>query len=177
MEGSMVELNVALTNLGRDDDDTISAYMDINNLATTTVTTAGNWYVINSAFINSFGKYWEAGTTGIKRKSTAPTRKFELEFMVGGQCDEAGDVKIAMVKNGTFTSGELTTGSIIPGSGGKDFADLAVQTGGEGEVNPRCFCPPIELEAGDEITLVITAAVSGAIFTPDGGSASAHQVK
>lgn len=154
---------------------TVFSYMDTANLATTTVETADDWTILQSPYINNFGEGWEIGTHGIKRSAGEPTIRVMADYMVGGQISKVGYIKIAAVlwKSGNadpFTSGVLTTGSIVSGSGGSKSA----KTAGD-DVNPRGFFQS-EIEAGDEIVLVITAEGNGAVLTPEGGSASVHRV-
>lgn len=148
----------------------------LTSIVNTVMTVSDRWYIFQGTFNNTFNDNFTLGSDGIIADISGYV---EVSWMCGGTSNTAGDIKIGIVKNGTFTvdgssmyildSGE----GILPGSGGKDFADKVGAP--NGEVNPRCNWAGY-IEAGDKLTLVVASTSSSTTLTPDGASASLHSI-
>lgn len=138
-------------------------------------TKADTWYVLKGAFTNEINEGFGFGTTGIKYIDPV-TRNLEAEYMLGGISDDDAVYRIGLVKNGTFdeTTGELTVGSVLPGSGGG--AEAVVLAGSRGFVNMRGFWAGSVAE-NDELTIVYQCDNAGTELSPTGASASIHKSK
>lgn len=164
------------------DIDTLTAQVEGSNKATVfgysmpdtkVFTLADTWYKLEGTFTNEIVNNFSAGTTGIVFDGEG-SQDLEAEYMIGGIADDDCIIKIALVKNGTFdgTTGALTAGSVLPGSGGG--AEAVVIAGSKGFVNARAFWAG-ELTNGDEITIVYSCDEAGTTFVPDGSSATIHR--
>lgn len=143
----------------------------LSTAANTTLTTANEWYVLNSTFTNSIIEGFTAAATGITY--TGSGAKFEAEFMTAGQSSTTATIKIALVKNGTFDEyGMLTVGDILAGSEGLDECTTVSAASGFG--NPRGLWAGT-LATDDKITIVISSNVDATTWTPNHANASIHR--
>lgn len=163
--------DILLSNIDNGGTGIVAAHM--SNPLNTSVTLTDRWYIFQSEFENTVAINFTLESDGITYVGEGGY--FEVEWMAGGVSNKACDIKIGIVKNGTFVEGLLDSGeNILAGSGGKDFADTVGAP--NGEVNPRSFWSGY-LNTGDKLTLVIAATTSGVIFIPDEASASLHSIK
>lgn len=145
----------------------------LSSATSTTITLPDRWYIFQSTFNNTILQNFTLETDGITYVGSGGY--YEVEWMTGGSANTNGDVKIGVVKNGTFVAGLLDSGeSILQGSGGADYADNTALS--NGEVNPRSFWSGY-LDTGDKLTLVILSTTSSTVYSPDGASASLHSIR
>lgn len=137
---------------------------------------ANRWYVFKGVFTNTFNDNFTLSSDGIIANISGYV---EISWMMGGVSDKAGDIKIGIVRNGTFTVDGNSMSildsaeNILPGSGGKMFADTVGAV--NGEINPRC-CWAGYINSNDKFTLVISSTVNTTTIVPDGASASLHSI-
>ena len=149
--------------------DPITTYAYISTPADTTMTLANRWYFFNGTFTNQLASNVTGVTDGIQVDKDG---RVEVEFMTNGTSSATAQLKIGVVKNGTFVGGLLDAGDdILPGSEGSYEADTAGSTNGFGNMHSLWAG---DVEDGDILTLVISSDTAGAVFTPDSGATSMH---
>lgn len=142
----------------------------MSSASDTTITTADTWYIFQSTFTNPVLDNFTASADGITYNGSGGT--FEIEWGTCGIPDTATVVKIGVVKNGTFTGTELTSGDVLAGSCG---GDEAINPPSDGYVSPRSLWAG-RVEKGDVFTLVITAEDNGVVYTPTNAAATIHKL-
>lgn len=149
--------------------DPITTYAYISTPTATTMTLANRWYFFESTFTNQLASNVTGVADGIQVDKDG---RVEVEFMTNGTSSATAQVRIGVVKNGTFVGGLLDAGDdILPGSEGAYEADTGGTTNGYGNMHSLWGG---DVENGDILTLVISSDTAGTVFTPDTGATSMH---
>ena len=150
--------------------DPITAYAYASTPTATTCTAADTWYFFASTFTNQVASNISGHDNGIRIDKDG---RIEIEFVADGSADKSGRVSLGIVKNGTFTAGELTSGSVLAGSEGSYYADISGAGVGDGSALSLWAG---DIEDGDIISLVIKCQNVTTTFTPVSAATSLQQL-
>ena len=149
-----------------------TTYGYLSKSVNTTCTEEDTWYIFQGVFTNNILNNFTVAADGITYDGTGGD--FEIEWGFCGQSDDTAKISIGVVKNGTFTGTELTTGDILAGSMGiAQAAVIGIEL--NGDISPRSLWAGT-LENDDKFTLVVRSSVAGTVITPESAAATIHRL-